>query len=372
MVDISYGELGSMILHQTLYNMFPPSSFDPQSITPLTPQEFIQRILVPEAALTLIMEDTGQDRVKALQTMRESAGYGVAMFPDTSEGPEVGAGEDIVLERARARRRELEDEERIEGILCPGASEDECPVQTKGTKRPKTSMVSSATTTDVEEIATTRRKMKRKKAGSHTDAESGPDGHVFRGPRTMGAYKARTAVYPNVAAHPPQAVPSLLPPSIPQANLMPQGPWTSSPEQNPAHTSKPESQDFTPKPKSTLSNLHDDSRCGFASAAIRPGATPTARNSQTKQDGRSMSAPIDVDDPQIIDGADVFERQPSIPADRMVPSVQGSSDIQELGGYRDLPNPRPKPRRRIVERNSSNDPVSRPTDQDQRRDSSVE
>jgi hypothetical protein len=107
MAGSSYGELGSMILHQTLYNMFPPSSFDAQSIAPLTPQDFIQRILVPEAALALIMEDTGQDRIQAGQTMRESAGYGVAMFPDTSEGPGVGAGEDIVLERARVRRREL-------------------------------------------------------------------------------------------------------------------------------------------------------------------------------------------------------------------------------------------------------------------------
>ncbi|KAI0299152.1 hypothetical protein BC826DRAFT_1119025 [Russula brevipes] len=34
-----YGELGSMILHQTLYNIFPPSSLDPMSITPLTPQD---------------------------------------------------------------------------------------------------------------------------------------------------------------------------------------------------------------------------------------------------------------------------------------------------------------------------------------------
>ncbi|KAI0305987.1 RTC4-like domain-containing protein [Multifurca ochricompacta] len=75
-----YGELGSMILHQTLYNMFPPSSFDAQSITPLTPQEFIQRILVPEAALSLIMEDTRQDQMQALQTMRESSGYGWQCF----------------------------------------------------------------------------------------------------------------------------------------------------------------------------------------------------------------------------------------------------------------------------------------------------
>jgi hypothetical protein len=316
-MDFSYGELGSMILHQTLYNMFPPSSFDPQFIAPLAPQEFIQRILVPEAAVTLIMEDTGQDRVTAVQTMRESAGYGVAMFPDTSEGPEVGAGEDIVLERARARRRELEDEERIEALLFSGNSEDEHLNQTKGTKRSK--MSNSATTTDIEEIATARRKMKRKKAGSRTDTESGRDGHAFRG------------------AEPP--------PCVSLSKSQPPYPWTSSPEP----------QEFTPKSKSTLST-------------------------QRTSDGRSMSAPIDVDAPQIIDGADlpsIFGQQPPIQADGMAPIVQSSSDAQKLGTYGDLPNPRSKAREQIVVRNSSVDRrlgqnVSLSMDQDQRRDSSVE
>jgi hypothetical protein len=310
----SYGELGSMILHQTLYNMFPPSSFDPQSITPLAPQEFIQRILVPEAALALIMEDTGQDRIKAVQTMRESAGYGVAMFPDTSEGPEVGAGEDIVLERARARRRELEDEERIEALLFSGNSEDERLNQTTGTKRPK--MPSSATTTDIEEIATARRRMKRKKAGSRTDAESGPDRYALRGAESS--------------------------PCISLSKSKPLYPWTSSPEP----------QEFTLRPEATSSNP------------------------QKGSDGHSMSAPIDVD------GADLpsaFEQQSPIPADRTAPSIQGSSNAQKLGTSRDLPNPRSKARGRMVMRNTSVDrglerdqSVSRPTDEDQRRDSSVE
>ena len=340
-IGISYGELGSMILHQTLYNMFPPSSIDPQSITPLAPQEFIQRILVPEAALTLIMEDTGQDQVKAVQTMRESAGYGVAMFPDTSEGPGVGAGEDIVLERARARRRELEDEERIEALLSLGDSEKEHAIQTKGIKRPK--KLSGATTTDVEEIHTVRHKMKRKKAGSRTDAESGPDG---RGPRTMSARKNNTVVYSNFAADPFRTE---LPPSIPRARSKPQSPRTSSPEQTLARSSRPEPQELTPKPKSTL------------------------RNPQRRPEGLSINTPIDVDDPQANDGADessAFQQQPPI---------SDSSDVQELGVHSNLPNPRLKPRRRIIERNSSidpppgrNDPVSRPADQGQSRDSSIE
>jgi hypothetical protein len=335
-----------MILHQTLYNMFPPSSFDPQSIMPLAPQEFIQRILVPEAALTLIMEDTGQDRDKAVQTMRESAGYGVAMFPDTSEGPGIGAGEDIVLERARTRRRELEDEERIEALLCSGNSEDDHVIQTKGTKRSK--MPSSSTTTDMEETSTTRHKMKRKKAGSRTDVEGSPDRHVFHGATMMSVHANSTAVQPNVAVD-PHAEPTILPPSIHRAKSNPPSSQTSALSQVLALTSMGP-QKSTPTPKST------------------------SRNSQTKADGRSMSAPIDVDGPQIVHGTDVSStlEQPSVVTDQVAWSVEDSSDSQ-------LPSRRPKPRRLMVERGSSVDrrlgrdpPASRTTDQDQWRDSSVE
>ncbi|EIM86504.1 uncharacterized protein STEHIDRAFT_57099, partial [Stereum hirsutum FP-91666 SS1] len=85
-----YGELGSMVIHQTLYNLFPPTSFHTPSIAPFTPSEFIQRILVPEAALWLIMEDTGQPPEEAIKTMRESAAYGVTMFPDGRRGGKYG------------------------------------------------------------------------------------------------------------------------------------------------------------------------------------------------------------------------------------------------------------------------------------------
>lgn len=114
-----------MVIHQTLYNFFPPTSFHTPSIAPFTPSEFIQRILVPEAALWLIMEDTGQPPEEAIKTMRESAAYGVTMFPDGRRGgkygddvdgdvDEGGVGEDIVMERARARRAEVEVEDRVE------------------------------------------------------------------------------------------------------------------------------------------------------------------------------------------------------------------------------------------------------------------
>ena len=310
-----------MILHQTLYNMFPPSSFEPQSITPLTPQEFIQRILVPEAALTLIMEDTGQDRARAVQTMRESAGYGVAMFPDTSEGPEVGAGEDIVLERARARRRELEDEERVDALLRLEDSEDEHAIQITGIKRPN--LHSSTTTTDIEETTTTRttrRMMKRKKAGWRTDAESGPDDHVYRGTRDMITHKYTRAVSsgPALDSSPPQSSP--------------------------------------------------------------PPVSPTqVGNSQRSPNRRNSSATISADDLQVIDVAGApssMKPRTRIPTDRMVQIVQGSSDDNGLGGHGDLPKLKPKPRRRIAKPKAPIDqglgPSEPPTEQNQWRDSSVE
>ncbi|KAJ7169182.1 RTC4-like domain-containing protein, partial [Mycena crocata] len=129
-----YGELGSVIIHQTLYDMFPLSSIDPDLVDPLTPNEFIQRIFVPEVGMRLVMEDMFlnlEDRShkrRAVATLRESASYGVAMFPEdggewagASGKKQNGADEEVmgvadlmVMERARKRRKELEIEEREE------------------------------------------------------------------------------------------------------------------------------------------------------------------------------------------------------------------------------------------------------------------
>lgn len=119
----SYGEQGSIIIHQTLFDLFPPSTFDASLISPLAPAEFIQRILVPEAAVRLIAQDLCVDMEDAIVTLRDSAQYGVAMFPDTGENNSRGPGGDddemdvadqIVMERARVRRKELAEEERVE------------------------------------------------------------------------------------------------------------------------------------------------------------------------------------------------------------------------------------------------------------------
>ncbi|KAI6044463.1 hypothetical protein EDC04DRAFT_2889918 [Pisolithus marmoratus] len=79
---------------------------------------------IPETAVRLIAQDLGVDMDYAIMTLHESARYGVAMFPDTGgsdgkrvvvdEDEEMGVADQIVMERARARRKELEEEERVE------------------------------------------------------------------------------------------------------------------------------------------------------------------------------------------------------------------------------------------------------------------
>ena len=110
----SYGELGYLIIYQTIYQLFPPDTIDPDSTAPLTPADFIQRILVPEAAVRLIMEDLQSTYSSAIKTLRESVEYGVAMFPDTGGDNEEGikAADDVVKERARVRRKQLLEEEK--------------------------------------------------------------------------------------------------------------------------------------------------------------------------------------------------------------------------------------------------------------------
>ena len=104
----SYGELGYVILHQTIYDLFPPATFEADSTLPLVSGDFIRQVLIPEAALSLIMEDMSLNRHASLKILRESAEYGVAMFPD--EGG-TNVGENIVKQRAKNRRKEIGDDD---------------------------------------------------------------------------------------------------------------------------------------------------------------------------------------------------------------------------------------------------------------------
>ncbi|KAK1218659.1 hypothetical protein PQX77_018647 [Marasmius sp. AFHP31] len=83
-------------MHHAIFKMFPPSSVEPGLVAPLDPKEFIQRILVPEVAVCLIMEDRktrgASDYNEAVHVLRDSAAYGVAMFPDDGSGGASGEG----------------------------------------------------------------------------------------------------------------------------------------------------------------------------------------------------------------------------------------------------------------------------------------
>lgn len=76
----------------------------------------MQRILVPEAAVYLIMEDLQSTYSNAIKILRESVEYGVAMFPDTGGDNEEGtkAADEVVKARARVRRKQLLEEMEIE------------------------------------------------------------------------------------------------------------------------------------------------------------------------------------------------------------------------------------------------------------------
>ncbi|KAJ7574386.1 RTC4-like domain-containing protein [Mycena floridula] len=141
-----YGELGSVIILQTLYNLFPLDSLNPAHVQPLNPSEFMQRILVPEVALRLIMEDQNLSGSKghrdAVKILRDSATYGVAMFPE-DEGEsggdrkknkgDMGVADKMVMDRARRRRKELdqEEEEAQQKALTSDAKPRPKPKQTK-------------------------------------------------------------------------------------------------------------------------------------------------------------------------------------------------------------------------------------------------
>jgi hypothetical protein len=95
---------------------------------PLTGIEFTEKILVPEVALRLIMEDRGvngeEGKQEALTVLRESSSYGVFMFPEDggewcgrrrkAKDNQLGVGDMIVMQRAMKRRKELEKEEEVE------------------------------------------------------------------------------------------------------------------------------------------------------------------------------------------------------------------------------------------------------------------
>jgi len=60
--------------------MMPVSTLPRDAIYPLGPDDFIRRVLVPEAATLLIEEDMGITRPEALLVIKESREYGKLCF----------------------------------------------------------------------------------------------------------------------------------------------------------------------------------------------------------------------------------------------------------------------------------------------------
>ncbi len=132
-----------MIIYQTLYNMFPLETLSIEKIAPLPVTDFIQRILVPEAGVALVRDDMGVDEDNALKTLRESSSYGAAMFPVTDKDGVEEVHDKLVKERARAKRREIEEMEGSQGPSGGGSSSKQrrrkvnaVPKQRKQTTKP--------------------------------------------------------------------------------------------------------------------------------------------------------------------------------------------------------------------------------------------
>ena len=112
----SYGEQGFVIIYRILCSLFPTEDIDLAVVAPLSPSDFLQRVLVPECAMALIREDGGPhtSQSEALKIMHESSKFGAAMYPDldssggagdmTYDSSGHGIGEAMLKDQARKNR----------------------------------------------------------------------------------------------------------------------------------------------------------------------------------------------------------------------------------------------------------------------------
>lgn len=105
-----YSEIGLVINHQILYNLFPLALIDPDLVSPLMASKLLQCILVPEISVQLIIQDKNLDKNQmrdAVKILQESANYSVYMFPVDKEeenkgiqdNSKLGAADMIVMKR---------------------------------------------------------------------------------------------------------------------------------------------------------------------------------------------------------------------------------------------------------------------------------
>ncbi|KAJ3022893.1 hypothetical protein HKX48_004936 [Thoreauomyces humboldtii] len=86
-----YGTKGGRAISEACFDIFMRAKDGEKPLltndatSPLPPIEFLQDVLVPEAAVMLIMEDQKMDWHCAHALLNESAEYGTAMFPDDGD-----------------------------------------------------------------------------------------------------------------------------------------------------------------------------------------------------------------------------------------------------------------------------------------------
>lgn len=177
---VSYGEQGAVIIYQALFSLFPNEVLESSATAPLSYTEFVQCVLVPEVAASLVQEDMGLNtREEALEVLEDSSSYGVAMFPDNeneeegSQDRQMNVGEKTLREHAKTRRKEVDDGHLLDGLELTK------PVKAKKSKRKPTptnaaddlGLFSSDSTTSQSEVS--YRKTKRSEKSSMA---SSPDG----------------------------------------------------------------------------------------------------------------------------------------------------------------------------------------------------
>lgn len=177
---VSYGEQGAVIIYQALFSLFPNEVLESSATAPLSYTEFVQCVLVPEVAASLVQEDMGLNtREEALEVLEDSSSYGVAMFPDNeneeegSQDRQMNVGEKTLREHAKARRKEVDDGHLLDGLELTKL------VKAKKSKRKPTptnavddlGLFSSDSTTSQSEVS--YRKTKRSEKSSMA---SSPDG----------------------------------------------------------------------------------------------------------------------------------------------------------------------------------------------------
>lgn len=104
---LSYGALGfEAIYNQLQITMVQSNVLTDHVARPIDVEGYLRRVLVPEAAVHLIQEDQGCDRNTAIEVLKESKPYGLAVHSVEDELDEtVEEREEREEAEARARKK---------------------------------------------------------------------------------------------------------------------------------------------------------------------------------------------------------------------------------------------------------------------------